>query len=135
QRGVQRVVKGGQLAHLRAHHAPAVEEEQHILVALLPVLAADELLAPRRRAPVDVPVGVAFDVWAEPLELVLTAGATTGAHRGVLLVAAGDERVLAELREVRIDPQLSRTLHPPLPPEQPEGRAVANGDRAEAVGP
>src|SRR5690606_24076453 len=77
---LDRALEVAPLAVLRAHPVAAVEQEDHALVLLLAVLAADEAAVTRDGAPVDLPHRVALAEVAELVEFEAVAAHPLEVH-------------------------------------------------------
>ena len=91
-----------------AHAPPAVDEQQHALIALVLELAHNRLAEPQRRSPVDMPDRIAGAVVGELFEVRAFAALLVGLDADFLQAAvAGQPRVARELGEVGIDARVS----------------------------
>ena len=134
QAGVEHVVEVRERVVARQHAAAGVEQQQHLLVAFLAVVARDQLARALARLPVDLAQAVALAVLAQLVELgaIAAAPAQVRAEHAAGLVGA-DQRQARERREVGIDLDRRRGRdRAPLRP-QAQRRVQAQLHRRERV--
>jgi hypothetical protein len=132
QHGVQHVIEMRQRIVVRAEPAAAIDQEHDVLVALVLVLARDQLPRARSRFPVDLALRVAFAVFAQLVELESFTAARTLQHADLREPLVSREQcVLRKRREVGIDAYRRRRAEPETPLPKPERGAHAKLDRSE----
>ena len=95
-------------AALAAHRAPDVEGEDDVLVRLGLELPHRQVVAPRARAPVDVPDLVAALIGAQALELGVAAAHAEAPEARVLSPLPAQELERPRRVHVRVDVDLRR---------------------------
>ena len=125
QHGIERVIELRQSLGFRGHQSTAIEHAQHRLIALLLVLARDELLTARGRLPVDGAIVVVALVVAQGFEFILATAQAHGAHHPVFQALPRQHFVGAYGLHVGIHTHRVAGGDADLAPPQPERRGPA----------
>src|SRR5205085_2041076 len=122
---VQSVIEMRKSVALGRHEAAAVEEAHDVLISLQLVVARDELVAARRRLPVDAAELVVFLVVAQALEFALATAHARANERG-LAVLAREKLVGSDEGDVGVNLDRGASGNPELTNEEAERARVAN---------